>query len=183
MRIAPERVLDIGVGFGRWGIVTREFGDVWFGRFFGRDWKVHVEGVEAFAKNIDDYHAYFYNKIHIGDLRQLVHKFQDRWNLIIFGDVLEHFEKPDATELLHWATGLADYVLVNIPLGEDWEQGESYQNPYERHRSQWTADEFDSFFVRRRAFFRDTSIAPPGRSSCRRMIRAAWRGNCFRWPA
>ena len=29
MQIEPERVHDIGVGFGRWRMILREFGDVW----------------------------------------------------------------------------------------------------------------------------------------------------------
>jgi glycosyltransferase involved in cell wall biosynthesis len=162
MRIAPERVLDIGVGFGRWGMITREFCDVWFGRVLPPDWKVHVEGVEAFPKNINAYHSHFYDKVHIGDLRDLLPTFKDRWNLIIFGDVLEHFEKHEAIQLLHWAVGLSDYVLVNIPLGDNWQQDEAYDNPYERHLSQWTAEEFEPFFLRRREFFRDYIDRPSG---------------------
>jgi len=162
MRIAPQRVLDIGVGFGRWGMITREFCDVWFGRVSPLDWKVHVEGVEASPKNIDAHHSYFYDKIHIGDLRDLLPTFKNRWDLIIFGDVLEHFEKHDATQLLHWAVGLSDYVLVNIPLGDNWQQDEVYGNPYKRHLSQWTAEEFEPFFLRRREFFRDYIDRPSG---------------------
>ena len=162
MRIEPERVLDIGVGFGRWGMVAREFCDVWFGRVLRSQWKVRVEGVEAFPKNIDAYHAHFYDKIHLGDLRDFLPQFNDRWNLIIFGDVLEHFEKYDGTQLLRWATELSDYVLVNIPLGENWPQEDSYDNPYERHLSEWTADEFEPFGLRRQASFRDFGDRPFG---------------------
>jgi SAM-dependent methyltransferase len=162
MKIAPQRVLDIGVGFGRWGIVTREFCDVWFGRVQRPQWRVHVEGVEAYPKNIDAYHASFYDKVHIGDLRQLLPKLDGHWDLVIFGDVLEHFEKQEGKDLLDWALRRSDYVLVNIPLGENWEQGEKYENPYERHLSQWAAEEFDPFFVRRRAFFRDYIDRPSG---------------------
>ncbi len=162
MRIAPQRVLDIGVGFGRWGMITREFCDVWYGRILPPDWKVHVEGVEAFPKNINAYHSHFYDKVHIGDLRDLLPTFKDRWNLIIFGDVIEHFEKRDATQLLRWAVELSDYVLVNVPLGDNWQQDEPYDNPYERHLSQWAAEEFEPFFLRRREFFRDYIDRPSG---------------------
>jgi hypothetical protein len=162
MRIEPKRVLDIGVGFGRWGVMTREFCDVWPGRVFRPEWQTHVEGVEAFPKNIDGYHQYFYDQIHVGDLRALLPQFQQRFNLIIFGDVLEHFEKQDARKLLDWSTGLSDYVLVNIPLGEHWEQGEKYENPYEQHLSTWNAVEFEEYYLRRQAAFRDYIDRPHG---------------------
>ena len=162
MRIEPKRVLDIGVGFGRWGMITREFCDVWFGRVLRSRWDVRVEGVEAFKKNIDKYHSYFYDKIHVGDLRDIQPKLKDRWNLIIFGDVLEHFEKDEGIQLLHWALETSDYVLVNIPLGDNWPQEDSYDNPYERHLSLWTAEEFEPFSLRRCAFFRDFGDRPFG---------------------
>ena len=162
MRIEPKRVLDIGVGFGRWGIMAREFCDVWFGRVLRSRWKVRIEGVEAYPKNIDAYHSHFYDKIHVGDLRNLLPGFKDRWNLILFGDVLEHFEKDEGIQLLHWALELSDYVLVNIPLGDNWPQDDSYDNPYERHLSLWTAEEFEPFSLRRCAFFRDFGDRPFG---------------------
>ncbi|WP_433615260.1 hypothetical protein [Paenibacillus cellulositrophicus] len=65
---APSSVLDIGIGFGRWGMLCREFLDVWQGRVFREQWQTRIEGVEVFPKNVDDYHPYFYNHIYWGCL-------------------------------------------------------------------------------------------------------------------
>lgn len=155
MKIQPQRVLDIGVGFGRWGMIVREFCDVWYDHVLPNDWQIHIEGIEGFADNIDDYHKHFYNKIHIGDARRIIPTLSTTWDVIIFGDVLEHFERQEAEQLLEWALDNSTYVLINIPLGSEWPQEDKYKNPYERHLSEWEAQDFVQFSLRRQAFFYD----------------------------
>lgn len=142
MKIAPERVLDVGVGFGRWGMIVREFCDVWYSRIFKDDWKVHVEGIEAFPRSLSAYHREFYNTIHTGDAARILPTLPGPWSVVIFGDVLEHFTKDQARRLLEHCLNSSDYVLINIPLGEDHEQGAAYGNEYERHLSSWDVADF-----------------------------------------
>lgn len=153
--IAPEHVLDVGVGFGRWGILVREFCDVWAGRVARKDWSIQIEGVEAFPNNVSEYHYSFYNKIHVGDFCDLAPQLPGPWNVVIFGDVLEHFAKSRAEGLLQWSLDSSDYTLVNVPLGSGWPQGAAYGNEYERHVSIWEADDFKPLCIRRSALFRD----------------------------
>jgi hypothetical protein len=154
MAIKPRRVLDIGMGYGRWGMLIREFGELWFDRVERKDWMIHVEGVEAFEQNIDDYQPFFYNRIHNNDFRQIYRDLPADWDLIIFGDVLEHFERDVAEDLLRWATGASSYVLINIPLGHDWPQEDLYENKFERHLSEWEIDDFkDHSLIRFKTFF------------------------------
>jgi hypothetical protein len=155
MRIAPARVLDVGIGFGRWGIVVREFCDVWYGRVFPDQWAVHIEGIEAFPRSVTDYHRLFYNQIHLGDAAEVIPGLDGRWDVVIFGDVLEHFTKDVGRALLAHCLTHADYVLVNIPLGDDFEQGEVYENPYERHLAAWEVHDFEEFALVRRQLLRD----------------------------
>lgn len=155
MKIAPKRVLDVGVGFGRWGMIVREFCDVWFQRVFPDQWGVHLEGIEAFPKSISDYHRAFYNRIHIGDAADLVGRQPGPWDVTIYGDVLEHFTKPVALRLIETSLAHSAYVLLNIPLGEEHPQEDAYGNEYERHRSSWEAEEFAAFPLIRKAFFHD----------------------------
>lgn len=163
MKIEPKRLLDVGIGFGRWGIIVREFCDVWYGRVLHQDWQVHIEGIEGFAENISDYHYCFYNKIHTGDARQVMPDLlKSSWDVIIFGDVLEHFEKEEGRNLLNASLGASSYVLVNIPLGGEWSQEDIYDNPYERHLSVWIAEEFEDFHLKRAALFEDFRGRPFG---------------------
>src|SRR5262249_22748367 len=56
----------------------------------------------------------------------------------------------------------ADYVLVNVPLGEDFEQDDVYENPYERHLATWEIHDFDEFALVRRQLLRDYAGRPHG---------------------
>ena len=154
MAIEPLRVLDVGMGYGRWGMLLREFGELWFNRVHRKDWRINIEGVEAFEKNIDEYQSYFYNSIHHGDFSKIYKKISQNWDLVIFGDVLEHFKKDTAIELLQWATTCSGYVMINIPIGSDWPQEDLYENEYERHLSEWEIDDFRKYhLVRFKKFF------------------------------
>jgi hypothetical protein len=160
MKIAPERVLDVGIGFGRWGIVVREFCDVWYGRITPDAWSVHVEGLEAFPGNVRPYHRHFYSNIHVVDAADYFRTLEARFDVIIFGDVIEHFPKAVGRELLEKSVASSTYTLVNVPLGEDWHQEETYENPYERHLAAWSLDDFAAFPVVRSAFFTDYALRP-----------------------
>ena len=160
MKIAPMRVLDVGVGFGRWGMITREFGDVWYNRIFPRDWQVHVEGIEAFEANLAPYHEHFYDQIHRGDAADILETLPGPWDLVIFGDVIEHFAKDVGRRLLERSLARSAYVLVNVPLGEDWEQVDKYENEYERHLAEWFPEDFDARLVVRQGFFQDYAARP-----------------------
>ncbi|MGG4047521.1 methyltransferase domain-containing protein [Paenibacillus favisporus] len=153
---APSSVLDIGVGFGRWGMLCREFLDVWQGRVFREQWQTRIEGVEVFPKNVDDYHPYFYNHIYIGDAYELMMKRQlGAYDLIIVGDVLEHFEKERGIWLLEACLKQCRSLLLNVPIGPDWPQGAEYGNEYETHRSVWTEKELDRYPTASKRMFED----------------------------
>ncbi|MDQ0917615.1 hypothetical protein [Paenibacillus sp. V4I5] len=154
-RIKPESILDVGVGFGRWGIICREFLDVWNGKVERGTWDTRIEGIEAFSANIDEYHKNFYTKIWEIDASDYFSSCKEKYNLIIFGDVLEHFYKDEGNKLLNMALEMSDYVMINIPLGENWEQGDLYGNKYEEHKSEWYVEDFEKYPIIRKRLFRD----------------------------
>lgn len=153
--ICPMRVLDVGIGFGRWGFLVREFGEEWKGRIHRENWRVHLEGIEAFPKNVEEYHHLFYDWVHVGDAAAIIAGMSETWDLVIFGDVLEHFAKEQARQVLERALALSRHVLVNIPIGVGWERGGMYDNPWEEHRSSWELAEFLALSPVRHAVFRE----------------------------
>ncbi len=136
-RINPAKVLDVGIGFGRWGMICREFLDVWNGRIYESSWSTSIDGVEIFKNNISNYHFHFYNQIYNEDAYKFIKRTTEKYDLIILGDVLEHFNKDIAIEILQESISKSNYVLLNIPLGKYWKQDELYGNKYERHLSFW----------------------------------------------
>jgi SAM-dependent methyltransferase len=137
-QINPTSILDVGCGFGRWGYLCREFLDVWNKRAYPESWQINIEGIEIYPKNITAAHNYVYNKIHIGDAKNVIDTLGS-YDLIIFGDVLEHFAKQDGELLLQKAISRAKKgVLIHIPLGPNWEQAARDGNPFEIHLASWT---------------------------------------------
>jgi len=143
----PASVLDVGVGFGLWGILCRKFLEASNGRYFPDQWKVRIDGIEVFRKYIMSYHSFFYTNLYIGDARHIVDALSHSYDLTILGDVLEHFEKAEARLFLEKCLKKSKRVLIHIPIGPDWPQGAVYGNAHERHLSFWSMEDFRTYEV------------------------------------
>jgi hypothetical protein len=153
--INPTRILDFGIGFGRWGILCREFLEVWDeGNYTGK-WSRQIDGVEVFPDYIKSYHSYFYDNIYKEEGYEWIKNCKDNYNLIIFGDVLEHFEKSIALEIINLSLAKSDYILINIPLGLHWEQSDINGNKYEEHKSVWHIKDIKNYKNRTFKVFKD----------------------------
>jgi len=139
----PSAVLDAGIGFGLWGHLLRQYLDVWSGRIHKDQWKTRIDGIEIDAARVQTHAEYLYSHIYIGDIREVVPRRAKNtsYDVILFGDVLEHLPKEDALALLRCSTNLArQLVVVRIPLGDGWR--EEGREPPDHHRSRWTLDDF-----------------------------------------
>jgi hypothetical protein len=142
----PQAILDSGIGFGTFGQLFRQYLDVWEGRVAREDWRVRIDGVELVAERVQPHQRHVYDRVEIGDIRRLVPELAAAtdYDVILFGDVLEHLPKDDAVELLRVAVTLArDLVLVRIPLGDGWRR--RGRIPADDHLSRWRLDDFAGY--------------------------------------
>jgi hypothetical protein len=148
-QLKPQSILDVGVGFGKWGHLFREYTDILEAereppRYRRENWRVRIDGIEGHAAYLTDMHRFLYNEIHLGDAGALL-KALPNYDLIFLGDILEHFEKAAGKELLQDAFAHAGKaVIVSTPKFET-EQEELCGNELERHRSLWSARELTAF--------------------------------------
>lgn len=144
--VRPASVLDIGLGNGKMGFIARDLLDVMLGERARReDWRVRIDGIEVFPDYIQDHQRAIYDDIHIGDALDVIDRL-GQYEMIIIGDVLEHFDRDRAIAFLDKASLHATKaILLSIPLGEKWTQGDIYGNDYERHRSFWNVDELKCY--------------------------------------
>jgi hypothetical protein len=138
--VDPGRVLDVGVGMGQYGVHLRQALDIARGRLAKADWTMTLDGVELFAPYRNPIWDHYYNRVTIGDARDVLSTAAG-YDLVLLCDVIEHFEKPDALSVLAAARTAARWVLVTTPAG-DYPQGEVHGNAAETHRSAWTPAEF-----------------------------------------
>jgi hypothetical protein len=116
------------------------------GERYRRDtWKIKIDGIEVFPDYIQGHQKQIYDNIYIGNALDILPRL-DSYEMIVVGDVLEHFTKDGAWTLLDLCmTRSANHLILNLPLGDVWEQPEIYNNPFEKHRSVWSWDELSPF--------------------------------------
>lgn len=144
-KLDPNSILDVGVGFGRWGILFREFLEIWNYSNYDGKWKRKIDGVEIFEKYIQPYHSFFYDKIFIENVSDFLRRPDIQYDLINFGDVIEHFEKNEALTLIELALSKSKNVIINLPIGNNWEQKGTSENEFEEHKSIFCNKDFKIF--------------------------------------
>lgn len=144
-RYKPNSLLDVGIGFGRWGFLAREQLDIFRGRLQRSQWKTEIWGIEIFPQYIQSHQHWLYDRIIVEDAQLWFAKNNRRFDVIIAGDVVEHFNKDEAQKLIAamFAT-VNKAVIICIPLGCGYPQGETLGNIHESHLSTWEKEEFEN---------------------------------------
>lgn len=140
----PKKVLDVGIGFGKWGFLLREMLDIQALRYEKASWSHIIDGVEIFENYIKEYHHYFYDNIFITDIRTLQYQ---EYDLVIFGDIIEHLPKEEAIHIIRYAQQRAIHVFLSTPLGFQ-KQGECLGNVHETHLCGFEQDDFEKLGFR-----------------------------------
>ncbi|WP_394821312.1 hypothetical protein [Pendulispora albinea] len=141
VQLNPMSVLDIGVGFGKYGLLCREYLELWDGREDYRSFTRRIDGVEVFPEYLTPVHKYVYDEVYIGNALDVVpNKLERTYDLALLIDVLEHFEKKDGEALLRALLARAKNVVVSVPK-DIGHQGTTFENEHEAHIGEWTPDE------------------------------------------
>ena len=121
---ASATVLDVGTCDGNWRKLLREYSC--------------MDGIEAYEPNLAKSCGY-YRKLYFGDIRDFTY---DWYDLIIFGDIIEHLSVEDAQAVLRYAVPRCRDLIIAVPFL--YEQGAIYGNPYEVHiQDDLTAKNFE----------------------------------------
>ena len=108
-------VLDVGACDGVWANILGEWYD--------------MDAVEAWGPNIDKYKlTEKYLSVYETEIQDF---YYDHYDLVLFGDVIEHMTVEDAQMVLAYAKEHSDMVIVAVPFL--FKQDAIYGNPYERH--------------------------------------------------
>lgn len=105
-------ILDVGAGDGKWRYLLRKY--------------PNMDAVEAYEPNLQWLTGY--RRTFHTDIRDFRY---DWYDLIIFGDVLEHLSVKDAQAVLDYAWPRCRDVVIAVPFL--YEQGAIYGNQYEVH--------------------------------------------------
>jgi len=142
-RLQPKSVLDVGVGFGKYGILAREYLESGDGYKPFQERKIKIDGIEGFKEYIQEGQRFFYDNIHIGNAINVLSDLGN-YDLILLIDVLEHFTREDGLALLEQCYKKGKHVLISTPL-DIGVQGVVYGNAYEQHKYQWKRSDLKKF--------------------------------------
>jgi hypothetical protein len=140
-QVNPRRMLDIGVGFGKWGLLCREILDVYHERVQKDQWQTIIHGIEINEPYRNPLWKFVYDQILIGDAATIIDT-AGTYDLILCCDVIEHFDKIDGQRFLNQLKKHASVVVITSPRGFS-PQGAMCDNEFERHRSGWSHDDFE----------------------------------------
>jgi hypothetical protein len=139
-QVNPTKVLDVGVGFGKWGLLCREILEIYQERVQPETWTATIHGIEIHEPYRNPLWALAYDHIYIGDAMEMLDCL-GHYDLILCCDVIEHFEKDRGRVLLSKFLQHAKVAVLTSPRGLA-PQGAIYGNENERHRSQWREEDF-----------------------------------------
>lgn len=137
-QIRPQTVLDVGPGAGKYGRMIR--GLAAEGQTVER-----LSAVEIDASYVETFDlGAVYDEIAIGDAGGLPDVGPDAaWDLVILGDVLEHFRKSRGVDLLDYLYYRTKHILLVIPV--DYVQGSWEGHGAEAHISVWRPEDFQNY--------------------------------------
>lgn len=108
-------ILDVGAGWGKYGQLLREYS---------------LDACEIWEPYVYDNNLWsLYETVYVQDICDLNFEWYD---VVIFGDVLEHIERSRAVALLTDIYSKAGEIYVGLPF--EYPQGEVDGNPYEEHK-------------------------------------------------
>lgn len=119
-QIQPKSILDVGAGAGTLETIVRNDAKSTATLDCVEVWEPYISRFNLETK---------YNSVFNIDAR-LFNKWD--YDLVIFGDVLEHMTEAEAKDLWHKAARNCKYAIITIPIIH-FPQGEEEGNPYEAH--------------------------------------------------
>jgi 2-polyprenyl-3-methyl-5-hydroxy-6-metoxy-1,4-benzoquinol methylase len=151
LALNPKSILDIGVGFGKNGMICREYADVWRQRYTPDKWNVQIDGIEVCEDYISAHHNHIYNTIHVGDALKILPTLEP-YDFIVATDVIEHFEKPQAIEMMRLIAKKSKHFLITIPINVGRQAnvhiaGVGVVKSEDHLSGNWTKEELEEFGI------------------------------------
>lgn len=132
----PRRVVDLGMGTGKYGFLIREQTDFADSRLTRDSWELRIDGVEGYPAYVAEHQRAVYDEIVFGDIRDFVRDYEgDRYDVALAIDVIEHLAPADAIQFARDTLRIARLMVIATPK-MFYEQA-GLANDLERHRSWW----------------------------------------------
>lgn len=154
----PKSILEIGIGFGKYGVLCYERLNLWWHGLTKEDYKIKkikIDGIEIYEDYKNPLYNFIYDDIFFGNAIDLIPKFKNKsYDLILLIDVLEHFSQEDGIKLLNECKRVSNNILISTPK-DIGSQTQHFGNESECHKFQWTKELYNEFFKNNKTFIDD----------------------------
>ncbi|WP_050613738.1 glycosyltransferase family 4 protein [Bacillus testis] len=141
----PKSVLDIGIGFGKYGFLLREAFDIPYERYDKKAWLLQIDGIEGFEGYRNPIHDYVYDHVYYGKVSKVLPELTQSYDTLLLIDVLEHFDKEEGLQLIDQLLAITNTsLIVSTPIIPSV-QGDYLGNELETHRSRWSIVDFADY--------------------------------------
>jgi hypothetical protein len=127
--VNPERVVDVGPGWGKYGLMCREY----------LPGLKNLEAVEVLEGRLHTQDV-IYDRVYEADVRDMDSIYWNSTDLVLIIDVIEHMTLEDGKKLLNNILSNGAAVIVSTP--KVFEEQHDDHNPHEEHVSLWTWQDF-----------------------------------------
>jgi len=133
--IKPKTMVDFGAGAGKVGKMVEDV--------LGDECKsIAVEGSSITAQMLEKQGPY--QEVCNELLETWISRNSARYDLAVFGDVIEHLDPKQIHFLIRKSLKIFDHIIIQVPLHELFQEGPEW-NPLETHRSYITMNFFDRY--------------------------------------
>lgn len=132
-------MLDVGCGYGTWGVLLRQhLEEEWRAERGRLKWDRRIEGVEVWEGYRNPLWELFYDRVGVGDAHDFLQGYESKsFDLALCIEVLEHLSPEQGKHLVEELQRIATHVLLTTP-DYAMPQEALLGNPYERHHSWWS---------------------------------------------
>ena len=142
-RLQPESTIELGIGFGKFGVLCREMLDGIYGRCRPDQWQRRIDGIEIFEPYRNPAWE-CYDVVKICDFSAQV-VFISGYDLVLMIDSLEHLEPAAGETFLAHLVERNRHVIVSVPNGPMPQNEAVFGNEYERHLTTYCGREFNRY--------------------------------------
>ena len=131
----PRRVLDVGPGWGKYGLACREY----------LDRIERLDAIEVPQGRLPTQDA-IYDRVEEADVRDHSNERFAGYDLVLLIDVVEHMTRAEGHKLLRDICTTGASIIAATP--KLWFEQRDVRNPHEEHLSHWTWDQFAPYGIR-----------------------------------
>jgi 2-polyprenyl-3-methyl-5-hydroxy-6-metoxy-1,4-benzoquinol methylase len=134
----PVSILDVGPGIGKIGSMASKSAR-------NNKYSCKIDAYEIYKPYINQYELkWIYDKIYNENIMNIINKENILYDMIFFGDSLEHLKKENGIKLLSFLLPRCKFIIIKTPY--NYPQGQVGDNIYEAHLSNWEPEDFENLF-------------------------------------